>query len=305
MRMQNFNTMLFHEVQTGRMAVVTLLQERDRLLYVEAPPLRRKYMELIGDEERKVLEEELEVSVLRRKAELMQIAVNRQEALDIEALEAQLAEERRKLLGDLEDADATLNELPELSEEDAKELSNRYKEIVWDFHPAVHKDLTETERELFDRAAEAYRHQNLEALKLVHDILYRSTVELELAFNVSAGNGSKATPEEIRERYLEEAGTLTTDYTLAKSLFSCFCPTEEDGVVLNYLGDMNQKRRGLMDEIDSIRAGFPFNAAETMNDLEKTQEYLLELKVRAKMCAREREKLEERIEQLTEVMGVG
>ena len=142
-------------------------------------------------------------------------------------------------------------------------------------------------------------------MKLVHDILYRSTVGIELAFSASIGDGSKMSPEEIREMYLEEAGELTTDYTLARTLYGCFFPSEEDGVVLNFIGDMNEKRRGLMDEINSIRAGFPFSAAETMNDPEKTQEYLLELKVRAKMCVREREKLEERIGQLAEVMGVG
>ena len=305
MRMQNFNTMLFAEIQAGRMAVVALLQERDRLKYVDAPPLRKKYMERIGNEERKVLEEELEVSLLRRKAELLQIAANRQEKPDMEELEARLSEERRRLLGELENADATMNELPELSEEDAKALSELYKEIVRDFHPAVHRDLTEPERELFDRAAEAYRHQDLEAMRLVHDILYKSTEELELALSFSVGEGKKVTPEKVREMYLEEAGELTTDYTLAKTLYSAFCPTEEDSVVLERVGDMNKKRRELMDEIDSIRAGFPFNAAETMNDPEKTQEYLLELKVRAKMCVRERERLEGRIARLTEVMGVG
>ncbi len=304
MKMWNFNTMLLNELNSSRMAVTALLQERDRLLYVEAPGLRKRYMELIGGEEQKILEQELELSLMRRRAELLQIAANRQEKPDMAQLEAELANERRARLQELEGGDATLRDVPELSDDDGKRLEELYGDVIRDFHPAVNRDVTKTERELYDRAAEACRHQDLEAMSLIHDVLYSSGPGLEITFTASAGEDGQS-PEAVRREYLEAADELTADYSLARTLYGCFAPTQEDKVVLEVIDELSAKRRELLDAIDAMRAGFPFNARETMDDPEKTQDYLLELKVRAKLCAREREALSGRIDRLMEVLGVG
>ena len=114
MRIQTFYDWLTREADTGRMALVGLYENRDKVLYVEAPPLRKKYMEVIGVYEEPVLQAELENAMLRRKAELIRIAINRREPADLEAIKEQLEKEKQALVSELESADKTLNELPEL-----------------------------------------------------------------------------------------------------------------------------------------------------------------------------------------------
>ena len=96
MRKQTFYDWLAREVTSSRMALVRLYENRDRLLYVEAPQLRKKYMDVIGVYEEPVLQAELEVSLLRRKVELIQIAINRREPVDLIAIDTQLEKEKQE-----------------------------------------------------------------------------------------------------------------------------------------------------------------------------------------------------------------
>ena len=96
MRRQTFYNWLQREVSSSRMALVTLYENRDRLLYVEAPPLRKRYMDIFGAVEEPVLEAELEVSLLRRKVEMIQTALNRREPVDLAAIDARLQDERER-----------------------------------------------------------------------------------------------------------------------------------------------------------------------------------------------------------------
>ena len=93
---------------------------------------------------------------------------------------------------------------------------------------------------------------------------------------------------------------LSTDYLLAKQLYACFSPLEEDQVVLDTLVKYNAKRKEVEEEIRQIKEGFPFNAVSTMNDKTKTQNYLDELRLRANRCGEEKEELEKRIAKLLE-----
>lgn len=62
MRMQSFGDWLIREVAASRMALISAYEKRDHLLYVEAPPLRKRYMDAIGTVEEGVLQAELKGS---------------------------------------------------------------------------------------------------------------------------------------------------------------------------------------------------------------------------------------------------
>lgn len=79
MRNQSFYSLFGQEVNTLGVALLGLYEKKDRLLYVEAPQIRKRYMEAVGNFEEGVLNDELELSLLHRKAELIQIAINRRE----------------------------------------------------------------------------------------------------------------------------------------------------------------------------------------------------------------------------------
>ena len=93
MRQQTFYDWLLREVASSRMALISLYESRDRILYIEAPTLRKKYIGIFGEIENAVLQSELETALLRRKVELIQTAINRRERIDLEQIEAQIKDE--------------------------------------------------------------------------------------------------------------------------------------------------------------------------------------------------------------------
>ena len=95
--------------------------------------------------------------------------------------------------------------------------------------------------------------------------------------------------------YRRIVNALSTDYLLAKQLYNRFIPLEEDGIVLATLREYEAQRSLVENEVAAVRAGFPFNAVDTMNDPEKTRQYLAELEVRAKRCEIEKSDLEKKI----------
>ncbi len=292
MREQTFYDWLTREVASSRMALVNLYEARDKLLYVEAPKLRAQYMDLIGGAENPVLEAELEVSMLRRKLELIRIAVNRREPLDMEKIDAVLEEEKKQKVTEVENSDLTLQELPNLTEEQQRTMQRRYKEITSVFHPAIHADLTEAQRTLYEKAVEAYQMQDAEAMRIIYEALFPAEdMEMDLCVE-------NVRQEDPREDYRRMARALSIDYFLAKKLYDCFLPLEEDRVVLDTLHTCDARSREVQDEIEKIRQGFPFNAAETMSDPEKTAEYLEELRFRGRQCEEEKRELERKIEEL-------
>ena len=296
MRTQSFNDWLIREVASSRMALVGLYEQKDKLLYVDAPPLRKRYMETIGIYEEKVLEAELEVSLLRQKVEKIQIAVNRREKVDLQKIDEELKAQKEEKIAELESDDKTLNELPILSEEDEQTMQRLYRQITSSFHPAVNKDITETQRELYEKAQNAYRLRDVEAMKLISELLFTAPENI----GYSGFDGKVDPAAELREQYREIANMLSVDYTLAKKLYPFFAPLEEDVFVLSSLDSYNAQRKSLEEEITAVRQGFPFNAEETLNDRNKTEEYLAELRIRAKRCDTEKEELERKIAQLTE-----
>ena len=149
MRNQSFYSLFGQEVNTQGVALLGLYEKKDRLLYVEAPQIRKRYMEAVGNFEEGVLNDELELSLLHRKAELIQIAINRREPIDLEAIDKELEREREERISAVENADLTLKEFPKLSEEELKNMQSQYHDITTEFHPAINTDITDAQKELY------------------------------------------------------------------------------------------------------------------------------------------------------------
>ncbi len=291
---QTYSKWLEKEVLAIKYALLVALEKRDKLLYVEEPALREEYMQKIGVYEEQVLKAELEVALAEKKKQLIQTAINRREPVDLEALEKQLEEERKQQLEQLNQNYKRDSLQNNLSQEEKEELQKLYKEIVRDFHPEVHKELTEFQKQLYKRALAAYQKQQLEELRLAHEMLYAKDAK-ELAFEipitteVEVGN-----PEEIVEQLME-------DYSLAAEVFECFEPLEEDGVLLSAKEQYKAREQGIWVEIEKIQTRFPFIAKETLQNEEMTKEYLKSLENRMNACS---ENLMELNGQITEMLGV-
>ena len=266
---------LAQEVESAQNALLTRIEQLDTLRYVEAPKLRNEYMVKIGTTEDEVLNAELDAKMLQRKLELIQIKRNRREPIDMAEIDQQIEAERKELLDQAEVADAAGQQLPQLTEEQQDELQKLYHKIVENFHPQVHPNLTDTEKALYEKAVEAYRSRNLDALKLIDEILFKDNISLVLQASLSIDD---AEDDEQHAAALAEA--LSADYTLAKQLYPYFEPSQQDAVLRSAAERYIVQCEETEDEIEQLRQTFPFTAQSTLADSEKTKAYLEQLSLR-------------------------
>lgn len=266
---------LAQEVESAQNALLTRIEQLDTLRYVEAPKLRSEYMVKVGTSEEEVLDAELNTKMLQRKLELIQIKRNRREPIDMAEIDQQIEAERKELLEQAEVADAAGQQLPQLTEEQQDELQKLYHKIVENFHPQVHPNLTDTEKALYEKAVEAYRSRNLDALKLIDEILFKDNISLVLQASLSIDD---AEDDEQHAAALAEA--LSADYTLAKQLYPYFEPSQQDAVLRSAAERYTVQCEETEDEIEQLRQTFPFTAQSTLADSEKTKAYLEQLSLR-------------------------
>lgn len=284
----SYSKWLEKEVVAIKYALLVALEKRDQLLYIEAPALRESYMQKIGIYEEQVLKAELELTLVEKKKQLIQTALNRREPIDLEAIEKQLEEERKQQLENLNENYKKDYVKSNLSEDERNELQKLYKEIVQDFHPEVHKELTDFQKKLYERAVVSYQKQQLEELRLVHEMLYakgEDGVSVELDIEVSVGDGETG---ELAEQLME-------DYSLAAEVYECFEPLEEDGILLSVKQQYEAREQGVWMEIEQIQTRFPFVAKETLESEELTNEYLKSLETRMSVCREQTAELNQQI----------
>lgn len=267
---QTYLKWLAKEVVAAKYALLVALEKRDSLLYIEEPSLKEEYMQKIGMYEEQVLKLELEVSLQEKKRQIIQTAINRREEIDLEEIEKQLDEERANQLNQLnqtykagEQQDVTL------TAEEKEELQALYKDIVQNYHPEVRNDMTEVQKVLYQKALEAYKRQNLDGLRLIHDMLFLSDTE-GLPMEVSEVVSEDSEEVEIAEI----AKSLMEDYSLAAELYPYFETLEEDAAFLNSKTQYENKQAEILMEIESISNRFPFIAKDTLRNEEKLKEYL-------------------------------
>ena len=307
MRIQSFSDCLINELASIRYSLIPLYEKKDKLLYVDAAALRNEYIEKIGHYEESVLQAELEVALLREKLKDIQIAINRREPVDMVEIEAKVQEKKEQMVSSIEQQDLTLHELPELSDKERDSMQRIYRGIIDEYHPALNSNLTDTQKELYEQAMEAYQHQNLQELALINDMLHAGE-QLDLNLKFSVSEAEKDDTDEAKKRkesYKRIAQIFSTDYSLAKTLFPYFEKQENDDVILSNIAYYISQKTMLEEEIKQIQSGFPFNAVEVLRSPVKTEEYLAELRVRSKAAEVEKGDLEQRIEKLIGVAQNG
>lgn len=302
MREQTFYDWLTREAAGCRMALLGLYEFRDQLLYEKAPALRRQYLALFGTTEEAVLAAELDTAMLRRKAELIQIARNRREKIDLAAIDAQVEKEKRQRIAQTEQKDLTLCNLPQLTEEARQTLQKQYRDIIRRFHPEMNPEISDAQKLLYQKAVEAYQRQDADAMQLIYQSLFGPEDSEGISLTLEPVTDSA---QDCREDFRSLALALGTDYSLARRLYDCFAPLEEDAVVQSALRSCQAKQRDMEEKIAKIRAGFPFNAEKMLNDRALQEEYRAELRLRARRCEEEQAALNERIRKLLEEANHG
>jgi len=152
--------------------LVNLIAERDQLVNVVIPNIEAEYQLKIGFLEYELFEVQLSVNRLKRGIALAQAAVNRGEVVSVVKIEETLQEEflewERKLRAHMEKIEEAKNRVESLlPAEDSREIARIYKKIVKMLHPDVSPEAYEKNRDLWERASEAYRAGDLEGLRVL------------------------------------------------------------------------------------------------------------------------------------------
>lgn len=294
---QTYLKWLANEVVAVKCALLVALEKKDHLLHIEAPLLKQKYYDKIGFFEEQVLREELEANLMEKKKQMIQICLNRREPIDMEMIDKAIDEERQRMLNKLgQAAEINIQRLRPLEEAEMEELKKLYKDIVNKFHPEVHGNLTENQKILYEKALNAYQRQNLEELRLLHEMLHgegMGALELELSVIIEEET-EHLDPEQIAKK-------LVADYSLAAELFPCFESLEDDAVLHDAKKRYLEKQNAILSEISMIRGRFPFIAQETLESEEKMEEYMSQLRVRMSQAKERLTSLQSEIENITNV----
>lgn len=294
MSKHTFSAWLHNEVASARYALIALYEQRDRMKYVEAPRLENEYMNKIGSYEETVIKEEFECELLRKKQQMIQAAINRRESIDEAAIDAQLEKERQQMLS--EASAGAPGQYANLSPEESDRLQELYREIVRNFHPQMHPELTEVHRQLFKKAQEAYKYRDLTALELIYDMLTNepsTDFEITLAVKILTG-------DDIIEEYLTENRDYSTDYALAASIYDSFLPTVEEAAIKEERENYRLMTSEIMNEVEEMRTEFPFTAAEMLSVPSKIEEYKEKLTHRLRTATEERERRMREIKEMIE-----
>lgn len=169
----DYNDKYDDELDKLRMSVSMLLLERDDLLLHECKNIENQYILKFGKLEYKVYEAECDYRRLKRKLELIIICRNHNKPIDLakidEQLEKELGEFYKKLNAELEKIEEAKRRasLPKLSKEDAAELKSIYRKLIKKLHPDMNPNVTEYEKELFNKVVECYENGDLMGLQII------------------------------------------------------------------------------------------------------------------------------------------
>jgi hypothetical protein len=165
------------EVEKLRTELSMLVFERDKLLHHECKNIETVYMLSVGAFEYKIYEIECAILRQKRKIELIQTKINRQEKIIVSQIENTLdfefAEYQAKINEQIDKMNAALERSQGkfLTDTEHKELIKLYRSIVKALHPDLHPHQDDSRRQLFHNALEAYEHGDLNGLQIIHTMV--------------------------------------------------------------------------------------------------------------------------------------
>jgi exonuclease VII small subunit len=168
---------LKREVEKLRTELSMLVLERDELRYVECKNIEMAYMLNFGGLEYHAYEHQCEYLRLKRKTDLIQAVLNRQEEINLPGIERQLDQEFSDYKEKLDEKIREVNDALErsrievLSKDESREIKKLYRQIVKALHPDLNTDLSRVHIDLFTNAVEAYEKGDLQALRLIAELV--------------------------------------------------------------------------------------------------------------------------------------
>ncbi len=230
---------LKEKIEKMRTELSMLLLERDELKLVICKNIESAYCIKFGAAEYKAYQAYCDAMRLKRKTEMIQARLNRQEIIDIsnieESLDEEFSEYQKKLDEQIDKISDALerSKLEVLSSEEAKEFKKMYRKIVKALHPDLNPNATEAQIRLFQNAVSAYENGDIASLRVIETMV------------LSIENSEKS--QDAVAELEGECKRLEQTLTFIK------------------------------ESIAQIKSSFPYTIKEYVEDSEKEKQYLKEL----------------------------
>jgi hypothetical protein len=158
--------------------------ERDKLLYHTCPKLKTEYMLKIGKLEYAVFEYQCKILRTKRKIEIIQSQLNKEQPFNIANIEKQLDIEYKEYFEKLLEKQKEIDEARLkkdsmgrlLNDDESTELKRLYTYIVKKLHPDINPDTTPEQHSQFNDAVDAYKNGDLSELRIISLLLEKTTV---------------------------------------------------------------------------------------------------------------------------------
>ena len=181
-RNPEFDRLVFsiHALETE---LAELVHERDKIIFHICPKLQTEYMLKIGKLEYAVFEYQCKILRIKRKMEMIQAFLNREQSYSIIEIDKQLDKEYReyteKLIEKQKEIEkarfASSSSGRLLTDEETAELKKLYTVIVKKLHPDINPNTTEEQHNHFIDAVNAYKNADLSELKIIYLLLDKTS----------------------------------------------------------------------------------------------------------------------------------
>ena len=177
---------LLEQYNLLRTEYIKLLNDKDVLLNWGKPQLEALYSTRIGIHQIERLQMQLRIQAMKRKIELVQGAINRNEPFDVNEIELQVGEElaRAELnimqqAVEIEKAKTLLTNLD--TPQRSAELRTLFKQLAKQLHPDANPGLTAEQTEIWHLVKQAYETGDLEKLKALQVVYEKEINNLQAA----------------------------------------------------------------------------------------------------------------------------
>ena len=235
---------LKNELLKKRTELSMLVLQRDELKYVICKNIETKYMLELGSLEYCLYQSECIIMRLKRKVELIQMRINRQEKIDVSVIDKLLDEQFREYQQKLEEKIKKMNEAIErnngevLTEQQVKELKKLYRAIVKALHPDLNPNVTKQQIKLFQNAVTAYKNGDLQTLRIINEMISNNHSEDDNIDNI----------EKMRDELIRLDRMISSINGDIEKIKSEYPYTMKD--ILFDKEQLNQRKEELKDNID-------------------------------------------------------